>query len=174
MLRNLKEIVLSWIRLQHAILSVAQTEFPVCIPAFKLAQSCLFMFVYVNCLFSCTAAKTNTPPFYSFSFFTHPWIYILQCSNPWGQLTCLHTVRCSDFGFSTFWGIKTHPLHPKGPKIWKLAKKISTSSMARENVWQKPDNGIISKFNFRKPVWRIFNIFSACYIYGIFNTHTKI
>ncbi len=26
--------------------------------------------------------------------------------------------------FFTFWGITTHPWHPKGPRIWKLAKKI--------------------------------------------------
>jgi hypothetical protein len=26
--------------------------------------------------------------------------------------------------FLTFWGIATHPWHPKGPRIWKLAKKI--------------------------------------------------
>ncbi len=25
--------------------------------------------------------------------------------------------------FFTFWGITTHPWHPKGPRIWKLAKK---------------------------------------------------
>ncbi len=26
--------------------------------------------------------------------------------------------------FFTFWGITTHPWHPKGPRIWKLAKKF--------------------------------------------------
>ncbi len=26
--------------------------------------------------------------------------------------------------FFTFWGITTHLWHPKGPRIWKLAKKI--------------------------------------------------
>ncbi len=34
-------------------------------------------------------------------------------------------VGCSDFYFFfTFWGITTHPWHPKGPRIRKLAKKI--------------------------------------------------
>ncbi len=27
------------------------------------------------------------------------------------------------FLFFTFWGITPHPWHPKGPRIWKLAKK---------------------------------------------------
>ncbi len=39
---------------------------------------------------------------------------------------------CRDFDFFTFWGIITHPWHPKGPRIWKLAKKISTSSRPAE------------------------------------------
>ncbi len=26
--------------------------------------------------------------------------------------------------FFTFWGITTHPWHPKGPRIWKLAKNF--------------------------------------------------
>jgi hypothetical protein len=35
------------------------------------------------------------------------------------------TLGCSDFDFLfTFWGITTHPWHPKGPRIWKVAKKI--------------------------------------------------
>ncbi len=34
--------------------------------------------------------------------------------------------------------------------------------------------GMISKFNFRSPVWQIFTIYSACFIYGILNTPTKI
>ncbi len=78
--------------------------------------------------------------------------------------------------FFTFWGITTHPLHPKGPRIWKLAKKNSTSSLACENFWQKPEKaffGIVSTFNFRNTVWQIFTIFSACFIY-IFNIHSKI
>ena len=34
--------------------------------------------------------------------------------------------------------------------------------------------GLVSKFNFRSPVWQIFTIFSACFIYKILNTHKKI
>ncbi len=34
--------------------------------------------------------------------------------------------------------------------------------------------GIVSKFNFRSSVWRIFTLFLACFIFGIFNTGTKI
>jgi hypothetical protein len=34
-------------------------------------------------------------------------------------LNVLYTVGCSDFDFFTFWGITTHPWHPKGP--WTLA-----------------------------------------------------
>jgi hypothetical protein len=73
----------------------------------------------------------------------------------------------------TFWGITTNPWHPKGPRIWKLGKKILTSSMACRNFWQNRKMrffGIFSKLNFRSPVWRIFTIFSACFKYGILNT----
>ena len=56
-------------------------------------------------------------------------------------------------------------------RIWKLAKKkFSTLSRACGNFWQKPENaffGLVSKFDFRSPVWQIFTIFSACFIYGI-------
>ena len=44
--------------------------------------------------------------------------------------------------------------------------------MACGNFWQKSENaffGLVSKFNFRSPVWQIFTIFSACFIYGILN-----
>ena len=33
--------------------------------------------------------------------------------------------------------------------------------------------GLVSKFNFMGPVWQIFTIVSACFIYGILNIHTK-
>ncbi len=33
--------------------------------------------------------------------------------------------------------------------------------------------GLVSKFNFRSPVWQILTIFSTCFIYEILNTHTK-
>jgi hypothetical protein len=33
---------------------------------------------------------------------------------------------------------------------------------------------MMSKLNFRSPMWQILTIFSACFIYKIFNTHTKI
>ncbi len=45
--------------------------------------------------------------------------------------------------------------------------------MAYEKIWQKQENaffGIISKFDFKNPVWRIFNNFSACFIDGILHT----
>ncbi len=34
--------------------------------------------------------------------------------------------------------------------------------------------GLDSKFNFGNPVWQIFTIFLAFFIYGILNTRTKI
>jgi hypothetical protein len=33
------------------------------------------------------------------------------------------TIGSSDFGFFTFLDITTHPCHPMGPRIWKLAQK---------------------------------------------------
>ncbi len=79
--------------------------------------------------------------------------------------------------FFTFWGITTHPLHPKGPRIWKLAKKNFQLYPWPAEIFGKIRKmrflGLVSKFNFRGPVWQIFNIFSACFIYGILNTHIK-
>jgi hypothetical protein len=86
----------------------------------------------------------------------------------WVSVLWHSPIGCSDFGFFAFLGIATHPWHPKGPRIWKLANKIF-----QLHPWQKPENVffcIISKFNFRNSVWRIF---SACVIYGILNTHIK-
>jgi hypothetical protein len=79
--------------------------------------------------------------------------------------------------FFTFWGITTHPWHPKGPRIWKLAKKIFKLHAWPAEIFGKNRKmrffGMISKFNVRSPVWQIFTIFSACFIYGIPNTHIK-
>ncbi len=79
--------------------------------------------------------------------------------------------------FFTFWGITTHLWHPKGPRIWKLAKKIFQLHAWPAEIfgknWKMRFFGMISQFNFRSRVWQIFTIFSACFIYGILNTHTK-
>ncbi len=79
--------------------------------------------------------------------------------------------------FFTFWGITTHPWHPKGPRIWKLSKKIFQLHSWPAETFDKNRKmrffGMISKFNVRSPVWQIFTIFSACFIYGILNTHIK-
>jgi hypothetical protein len=59
--------------------------------------------------------------------------------------------------FHIFSAQNSPSLTPKNPRILKLAKKNSTSSMACEFFWQKPENaffGLISKFNFRNPFWR--------------------
>ncbi len=86
-------------------------------------------------------------------------------------------VGCSDFDFFTFWGITTHPSHRKGPRIWKLAKKIFQLHPWPAEIFGKNRKmrffGLVSKFNFRSPVWQIFTIFSACFIYEVPNTHTK-
>jgi hypothetical protein len=77
--------------------------------------------------------------------------------------------------FFTFWGITTHPWHPKGPRIWKLAifqLHPWPAEIFCKN-WKMRFFGLVSKLNFRSPVWQIFTIFSACFIYGILNTHTK-
>ncbi len=79
--------------------------------------------------------------------------------------------------FFTFWGITTHPWHPKGPRIWKLAKKNFQLHPWPAEIFGKNRKmrffGLVSKFNFRSPVWQIFTIFSACFIYGVLNTRTK-
>ncbi len=79
--------------------------------------------------------------------------------------------------FFTFWGITTHPWHPKGPRIWKLAKKNFKLHPWPAEIFGKNRKmrfiGLVSKFDFRSPVWQIFTIFSACFIYGSPNTQTK-
>ncbi len=79
--------------------------------------------------------------------------------------------------FFTFWGITIHPWHPKGPRIWKLAKKNFQLHPWPAEIFGKNRKmrflGLVSKFNFRSPVWQIFTIFSACFIYGILNTYIK-
>jgi hypothetical protein len=79
--------------------------------------------------------------------------------------------------FFSFWGIATHPWHPKGPRIRKLAQKIFQLHPWPAEIFGKNRKmrffGLVSKFNFRSPVWQIFTIFSACFIYGILNTLTK-
>jgi len=79
--------------------------------------------------------------------------------------------------FFTFWGITTHPWHPKGPRIWKLAKNFFQLHAWPAEIFGKNRKmrflGLVSKLNFRSPVWQIFTIFSACFIYGILSTHTK-
>ena len=101
--------------------------------------------------------------FYGKSFLV---LYILYSRVQWFWL------------FFTFWGITTHPWHPKGPRIWKLAKKIFQLHAWPAEIFGKNRKmrffGMISKFNVRSPVWQIFTIFSACFIYGILNTHLKI
>ncbi len=73
--------------------------------------------------------------------------------------------------------ITTHPWHPKGSRIWKLAKKKFQLHPWPAEIFGKNRKmrflGLVSKFNFRSPVWQIFTIFSAGFIYGILNTHTK-
>ncbi len=66
------------------------------------------------------------------------------------------TVGCSDFDFfCTFWGITTHPWHPKGPRIWKLAKKKFQLHPWPAEIFGKNRKmrflGLVSKFNFRSP-----------------------
>ncbi len=79
--------------------------------------------------------------------------------------------------FFTFWGITTHPWHSKGPRIWKLAKKNFQLHPWPAEIFGKNRKmrffGLVLKFNLRSPVWQIFTIFSASFIYGVFNTRTK-
>jgi hypothetical protein len=79
--------------------------------------------------------------------------------------------------FFTFWGITNHPWHPKGPRIWKWAKKNFQLHPWPAEIFGKNRKmrffGLVSKFDFRSPVWQILTIFSACFIYGSLNTHTK-
>ncbi len=116
--------------------------------------------------------------------YTHYTMFILSLKSTvyssYRQITnfaCTCTVGCSDFDFFTFWGITTHPWHPKGPRIWKLAKKFFQLHPWPAEIFGKNRKmrffGLVSKFNIRSPVWKIFTIFSACFIYGIPNTRTK-
>ncbi len=56
-------------------------------------------------------------------------------------------------------------------KIWKLAKKFFQLHPWPAEIFGKNRKmrflGLVSMFNFRSPVWQIFTIFSACFIYGI-------
>jgi len=104
---------------------------------------------------------------------------LAQISTTGGKSTSytVHTRVQWFWLFFTFWGITTHPWHPKGPRIWKLAKKIFQLHAWPAEIFGKNRKmrffGLVSKFNFRRPVWQIFTIFSACFIYGILNTHIK-
>ncbi len=55
--------------------------------------------------------------------------------------------------FFTFWGITTHPWHPKGPRIWKLAKKNFKLHPWPAEIFGKNRKmrffGLVSKFDFR-------------------------
>ena len=69
--------------------------------------------------------------------------------------------------FFTFWGITTYPWHPKGPRIWKLAKKNVQLHPWPAEIFGKNRKmrflGLVSKFNFRSPVWQIFTIFFSMF-----------
>jgi hypothetical protein len=88
------------------------------------------------------------------------------------------SLGCSDFDFFTFWCITTHPWHPKGPRIWKLAKKFFQLHPWPEEIFGNNRKmrffGLVSKFHFRSPVWQIFTNFSACFIYEILNTKFEV
>jgi hypothetical protein len=98
------------------------------------------------------------------------WSSSLRSLNRW-------IVGCSYFYFFHILRYNHPSLHPKGPRIWKLAKKIFQLHAWPEEIFGKNRKmrlfGMISKFNFRSSAWQIFIIFSACFIYGILNTHTK-
>ena len=101
----------------------------------------------------------------------------VQCANVQKPNSWMY-IRVQWFWlFFTFWGITTHPWHPKGPRIWKLAKKIFQLHPWPAEIFGKNRKmrffGTISKFNFRSPVQQIFTIFLAWFIYGILNTHKK-
>ncbi len=95
--------------------------------------------------------------------------FLKKCQNHWTLM------RTRVHWFWLFWHI--FPWHPKGPRIWKLAKNIFQLHPWPAEIFCKNRKmrffGLVSKFNFRSPVWPIFTIFSACFIYGILNTHTK-
>ncbi len=81
--------------------------------------------------------------------------------------TTVCTIGCSDFDFFHILRyITTHPWHPKGPRIWKLAKKNFQLHPWPAEIFGKNQKmlffGLVSKFNFRSLVWQIFTIFSAC------------
>jgi hypothetical protein len=77
--------------------------------------------------------------------------------------------------FFTFWGITTHPWHPKGPRIWKLAKKNFQLHAWPAEIFGKNRKmrlfGMISKFNVRSPVWQTLPFFWHVLFMGSLN-HT--
>ncbi len=86
------------------------------------------------------------------------------------RLSLRCTVGYSDFGFVTFW-------HPKGPRIWKLAKKVFQLIRSWQKAFaKKPDIVffvILSKFNFRNPVLWISTFFSMFYFFkSVFSINT--
>ncbi len=81
-------------------------------------------FTFRNCLGKVTFTLGDIQCFRNFT------LWNLHVMKTYVRL-CLQLIKL-DFIYSalptnkiylTFWGITTHPWHPKGPRIWKLAKK---------------------------------------------------
>ncbi len=72
--------------------------------------------------------------------------------------------------FFTFWVITTHPWLPKGPRIWKLAKKNFQLHPWPAEIFGKNRKMrffvMISKFTFSSPVQQIFTIFQHVLFMG--------
>jgi hypothetical protein len=110
-------------------------------------------------------------------------VYLSEAQNPIAHTPPpLHTVYVYSRvqWFWLFFHILrySHPsLTPWGPKDLEIGKKNFQLHPWPAEIFDKNRKmrffGLVSKFNFRSPVWQIFTIFSPCFIFGILNTHTK-
>ncbi len=99
--------------------------------------------------------------FHQESYFSaHIWSVQTPFLSSRELLLCSHMVSSGSFYFIRDVTPLLRKLHPWPAEIFGKNRKMGFFCL-------------VSKFNFRSPVWQIFTIFSACFIYGIFNTHTK-
>ncbi len=124
--------------------------------------------------------QNSSPLLYSVHL-SASWTCISWHSCLWVKEVHVHVrcpLGCSDFDFFSHFEVKpsiSDTLRVQGFGNWQ--KKIFNFMHGLRKFFCKNRKmrffGMISKFNVRSPVWQIFTIYSACFIYGILNTHIK-